>query len=91
VAVHENGRRRRISKIEAILKQLSNKTASGDTRSAKLLMDTSSKFKGLRSDALRGAPVGLREAIDSADWERVKKIAQFKSLMFEDLESNEEE
>jgi hypothetical protein len=118
VAVHENGRRRKISKIEAIFKQLSNKAASGDTRSAKLLMDMSSKFKSLRSDApppksaqlpdefdfwaqvllilrgcdaLRDAPIGLREAIDSADWDRVKKIAQFKSLMSEDPESNEEE
>jgi Family of unknown function (DUF5681) len=118
VAVNENGRRRKIPKIEAIFKQLSNKAASGDTRSAKLLMDMSSKFKSLRSDApppksaelpdefnfwvqvllilrecdaLREAPVGLREAIDSADWELVKKIAQFKSSLFEHPESNEEE
>jgi hypothetical protein len=117
VAVNENGRRRKIPKIEAIFKQLSNKAASGDTRSAKLLMDMSSKFKSLRSDApppksaelpdefdfwvqvllilracdaLREVPAGLKEAIDSADWELVKKIAQFKSSLCGDPESNEE-
>jgi Family of unknown function (DUF5681) len=118
VAVQENGRRRKISKIEAIFKQLSNKAASGDTRSAKLLMDMSSKFKSLRSDApppksaelpdsfdfwaqelliLRGCdalgdvPVGLKEAIDSADWERVKQIAGPPSSELDVPQSNEEE
>ena len=118
VAVHENGRRRKIPKIEAIFKQLSNKAASGDTRAAKLLMDMSSKFKSLRSDApppksaelpdefdfwvqvllilrecdaLQNVPVGLKEAIDNADWERVKKLAGPSSSEPEVPESDEEE
>jgi hypothetical protein len=99
VVVQVNGRRRKIPKIEAMFIQMSNKAATGDTRSAKVLMDMSSKFKSLRSDApppksaelpdtfdfwaqvlliLRGCdalgdvPIGLKEAIDNADWERVK-------------------
>jgi Family of unknown function (DUF5681) len=43
VAVQEGGRRRSISKLEAVVKQVANKAASGDFRSQKLLialMDT---------------------------------------------------
>jgi hypothetical protein len=107
-----------MSKIEAIFKQLSNNAALGDTRSTKLLLDMSSKFKSLRSDrpppksaelpdspgfwaqvllilrdcgALREVPVGLKEAIDGADWELVKKIAGPESSEPEHLESNEEQ
>jgi len=39
VTISENGRRRVISKREAITKQLVNKAASGDARSIKLLVD----------------------------------------------------
>ena len=39
VTINENGRRRVISKREAISKQLVNKAASGDARSIKLLVD----------------------------------------------------
>jgi hypothetical protein len=37
VAVTENGRRRRITKLEATVKQLVNRAASGEARSLKLL------------------------------------------------------
>jgi hypothetical protein len=39
VTITENGKRRVISKREAITKQLVNKAASGDPRSIKLLVD----------------------------------------------------
>jgi hypothetical protein len=39
VVVSENGRRRRITKLRAAVKQLVNKAASGDHRSAQLLLD----------------------------------------------------
>lgn len=39
VTVTENGRRRSISKLEALSKQLVNKSASGDMRATKLLTD----------------------------------------------------
>ena len=38
VVVTENGKRKRITKLEAMLKQLANKAASGDHRAIKLLM-----------------------------------------------------
>jgi Family of unknown function (DUF5681) len=38
VAVTENGRRRRISKLEATVKQLVNRAASGETRAMQLLL-----------------------------------------------------
>ena len=39
VIVTENGRRRKISKREAIIKQLVNQSANGDWRAAKFLLD----------------------------------------------------
>ena len=38
VVVNENGERKRITKVEAMLKQLVNKQASGDARSIQLLL-----------------------------------------------------
>ena len=39
VAITENGRRRKITKREAVIKQLVNKSASADLRSLKILLD----------------------------------------------------
>jgi hypothetical protein len=39
VTITENGRRRKISKREAVIKQLVNKSASADPRSLKILLD----------------------------------------------------
>ena len=39
VIVTENGRRRKVSKREAIIKQLVNQSANGDWRAVKLLLD----------------------------------------------------
>jgi hypothetical protein len=39
VIVTENGRRRKVSKREAIIKQLVNRSANGDWRAIKLLLD----------------------------------------------------
>ena len=39
VTVTENGRRRKITKREAVIKQLVNKSASADPRSLKILLD----------------------------------------------------
>ena len=38
VAVNENGRRRRISKLDAAVKQLVNRAASGEMRATQLLL-----------------------------------------------------
>jgi hypothetical protein len=39
VTITENGRRRKITKREAVIKQLVNKSASADPRSLKILLD----------------------------------------------------
>jgi hypothetical protein len=39
VAITENGRRRKITKREGVIKQLVNKSASADPRSLKILLD----------------------------------------------------
>ena len=39
VTITENGRRRKITKREAVIKQLVNKSASADQRSLKILLD----------------------------------------------------
>ena len=39
VTITENGRRRKITKREAVIKQLVNKSASSDARSLKILLD----------------------------------------------------
>lgn len=39
VVVNENGQRKTMSKLEAALKQLTNKAASGDTRALRLLLE----------------------------------------------------
>jgi hypothetical protein len=41
--------------------------------------------------ALRNVPVGLKDALDNADWELVKKIAGPESSEPEHPESNEEQ
>jgi hypothetical protein len=38
VTVNENGRRRKITKLEAITKQLTNKAASGETKPTQMLL-----------------------------------------------------
>ena len=39
VTITENGRRRRITKREAVIKQLVNKSASAEARSLRILLD----------------------------------------------------
>jgi hypothetical protein len=43
VPVNEGGRRRKITKLEAAAKQIANKSASGDPRSAKLGLELAQK------------------------------------------------
>jgi len=50
VVVAENGGRRKISKRQAIIKQLVNQSAKGDWRAAKLLLDILRDIEG-RSEA----------------------------------------
>ena len=60
--VTDNGKRRRITKQEAIIKQLVNKAASGDYRAAQLLL---SEMREVET-RLSSTPTG-REIIDQVD------------------------
>jgi hypothetical protein len=61
VAVTENGKRRTISKLEAMLKQLANKAASGDHHAIKLLIPLADTYlassRSQASDAPAPAPL----------------------------------
>jgi Family of unknown function (DUF5681) len=60
VVVTENGKRKTITKLEAMLKQLANKAASGDYRATKLLMplaDTCLASRSAAGDAPALAPL----------------------------------
>ena len=60
VAISEGGRRRKITKLEAAAKQIANKSASGDPRSAKLGLDLAQKAEERQSRAPAG-PAELSE------------------------------
>ena len=62
VAVTENGKHKTITKLEAMLKQLANKAASGDTRVIRLLIPLAETFlvsshSASRNDAATPAPL----------------------------------
>jgi Family of unknown function (DUF5681) len=67
VAVTENGKRKTITKLEAMLKQLANKAASGDTRVIRLLMPLAETFLAPSRPAARDeapTPVSLPSAAE---------------------------
>jgi hypothetical protein len=51
VTVTENGKRKNITKLEAMFKQLANKAASGDTRVIRLLIPLAETFQGSSGSA----------------------------------------
>lgn len=50
VVITENGRRKTITKLEAMLKQLANKAASGDHRAIKLLISLAGTYPSTDAD-----------------------------------------
>ena len=64
VIVTENGKRKRITKLEAMLKQLANKAASGDHRAIKLLMPLAETCIASNAVTDSAAPVVLPSAIE---------------------------
>ena len=68
VSVTENGKRKRITKLEAMLKQLANKAASGDHRAIKMLMPFAETFVAPSTAASDSAvPVLLPSATQRKD------------------------
>jgi hypothetical protein len=61
VVVNENGRKKKITKLAAMLKQFTNKATAGDPRSFRLLLDVLRLFAG-RVEAPGVTPEGGDEA-----------------------------
>ena len=57
VAANENGRKRRIRKLDATATQIANKGASGDLRAGKMLLDMAAQAEA--RDSARTAPETL--------------------------------
>ena len=57
VAANENGRKRRIRKLDATATQIANKGASGDLRAGKMLLDMAAQAEA--RDAAQAAPEPL--------------------------------
>ena len=66
VVVTENGKRRQITKLQAMLKQLANQAASGDHRAIKQLMPLAQTCLGSSDAAVSEspAPVSLPSAVE---------------------------
>jgi hypothetical protein len=69
VAVTENGQRRRISKLEAAIKQLVNRAASGEARATQLLIQLIQSDES-RPERQDGARLGDADAIVMAELSR---------------------
>ncbi len=67
VIVNENGRRRKASKLQVIVKQLVNKAAQGDHRSIQLLMAFAERQQLLGKDGQPATIVDLLSAIGPID------------------------
>ena len=57
VTANENGRKRKVRKIDATATQIANKGASGDLRAGKMLLDMAAKAEAL--DAFQAVPPTL--------------------------------
>jgi uncharacterized protein DUF5681 len=68
VVVAENGGRRKISKLRAIIKQLVNQSAKGDWRAAKILLDILRDIEG------RTAPETVQSSFSAADQKVLEQL-----------------
>jgi hypothetical protein len=80
VPISEGGRRRKITKLEAAAKQIANKSASGDPRSAKLGLELAQKAEERQSRSPAG-PAKLSES-DQQIAERL--IARLRHIIMEE-------
>lgn len=58
VAINENGKRKKITKLEAMAKQTANKAASGDVRAARMLFDLIQQVEIKEPTASASEPFG---------------------------------
>lgn len=79
VTATENGRRRRIRKLDATAAQLANKGASGDIRAGKLLLDMAARAE---AQQLSTAPVDV--SLTRSDQEIVERfLADYRKFIEE--------
>ena len=78
VVVTENGKRKTITKLEAMFKQLANKAASGDHRAIKLLMPLAETCLASSSSAASDAPAPA--PLPSAAERRARALETIKIL-----------
>jgi hypothetical protein len=78
VAITENGKRKTITKLEAMLKQLANKAASGDHRAIKLLMPLAEACLTSSSSPANDSPVPT--PLPSAAERRTRALETIKIL-----------
>lgn len=80
VTATENGRRRKIRKLDATAAQLANKGASGDIRAGKLLLDMAARAEAQQLSA------GPSEApLTHSDQEIVERfLADYRQFIMED-------
>lgn len=79
VTATENGKRKRIRKVDATAAQLANKGASGDIRAGKLLLDMAAKAEAAEKAAAPGeAPLTQsdQEIVDAFLADFLKHIAE---------------
>jgi Family of unknown function (DUF5681) len=70
IAITENGKRRKVTKLAAALKQLVNRALAGDLRAMRLLLD---RVQVLESRAHPGAPEDAA-ALEQADHELIRDL-----------------
>ena len=85
VSITEGGRRRTISKLDAAAKQLANKSASGDPRSAKLGLELARKAEEQQS---RSPP--KLETLSESDQQIAERLmARLRAIMMEESNGRE--
>ena len=80
VPVTEGGKRRRITKLEAAAKQIANKSASGDPRSAKLGLELAQKAE----ERQRQAPAGPPKLTESDQQVAERLMARLRRVILEE-------
>lgn len=79
VTATENGKRRKIRKLDATAAQLANKGASGDIRAGKLFLDMAA-----RAESERHAATPADEALTASDQEIVERfLADYRAYLAE--------
>jgi hypothetical protein len=84
IPVTENGRHRKVSKLQAAAQQIANKSAAGDLRATKMALDLAQRDE---QQAAAQSPIDRLSASDGEIVERVK--ARFRRIIIEEREQED--